>query len=260
MNRNQWIDLHYQLEQRRIFLEQARKEHSEHNLSNAFGLAATGVFVEKAQLHLSEHARLFAFCALALGLVALCVLGLAWWWLTIHDPAESGVKRNILGPCGKALAVSGNPGWGDGGRDASGAGGTGAAGRVEGRGAQPAGDRAGARPGGLDDQSGAAPQRPAERRLPAGARRGLLPRAPAAPGRPRARRAARPLRPRAPAGRLDPRADRGPARARRGARAPSGVARDDPRLRPPPGAEGREALAAAAARAGPAGGRRGPRA
>src|SRR4051794_2866376 len=39
--------------------------------------------------------------------------------------AESGVKRNIPGPCGKALAVSGNPGWGDGGRDASGAGGTG---------------------------------------------------------------------------------------------------------------------------------------
>src|SRR3954453_15213902 len=44
-------------------------------------------------------------------------------------PAESGVKRNIPGPCGKALAVSGNPGWGDGGRDASGAGGTGGAGR-----------------------------------------------------------------------------------------------------------------------------------
>src|SRR5205823_4476961 len=26
-------------------------------------------------------------------------------------PAESGVKRNIPGPCGKALAVNGNPGW-----------------------------------------------------------------------------------------------------------------------------------------------------
>src|SRR3954447_3791342 len=82
------------------------------------------------------------------------------------DRAESGVKRNIPGPCGKALAVNGDSGWRDGGRDASGAGGTGAAGRAQGRGAQPAGDRAGARPGGLDDQSGAAPQRPAERRLP----------------------------------------------------------------------------------------------
>src|SRR5690349_17847974 len=167
--------------------------------------------------------------------------------------AESGVKRNIPGPCGKALAVSGDPGWGDGGRDASGAGGTGAAGRAQGRGAEPAGDRAGARPGGLDDQSGAAPQRPAERRLPAGARRGLLPGAPPAPGRPRARRAARPLRARAPAGRLDPRADRRLAEARRGARAPSGVARDDLRLHPPARAEGREALEAAAARARQAG-------
>src|SRR3954470_19436693 len=81
--------------------------------------------------------------------------------------AESDVKRNIPGRCGNALAVSGNPGWGDGGRDASGAGGTGAAGRAQGRGAEPSGDRAGARPGGPDDQSGAAPQRPAERRLPA---------------------------------------------------------------------------------------------
>src|SRR3954452_6338465 len=173
---------------------------------------------------------------------------------TASPSAEPGVKRNIPGPCGKALAVSGNPGWGDGGRDASGAGGTRAAGRVEGRGAQPAG----ARPGGLDDQSGAAPQRPAERRLPAGARRGLLPGAPPAPGRPRARRAARPVRARAPAGRLDPRADRRLAEARRGARAPSGVARDDLRLHPPARAEGREALEAAAARARQAGPDAGP--
>src|SRR5919205_275075 len=66
--------------------------------------------------------------------------------------AESGVKRNIPGPCGKALAGSGDPGWGDGGRDASDVGGEGAAGRVQGRAAEPAGDRAGARPGGLDRQ------------------------------------------------------------------------------------------------------------
>src|SRR4051812_47314075 len=59
--------------------------------------------------------------------------------------AESGVKRNIPGPCGKALAGGGDSGWGDGGWDASGAGGTGAAGRAQGRGAEPAGDRAGAR-------------------------------------------------------------------------------------------------------------------
>src|SRR6186997_3434569 len=98
--------------------------------------------------------------------------------------AESGVKRNIPGPCGKALAVSGNPGWGDGGRDASGAGGTGAAGRAQGRGAEPAGARAGARPGGLDDQPRAAAERAAQGRLPARPRRGLLPRAAAAPGRP----------------------------------------------------------------------------
>src|SRR3954447_8650323 len=77
-------------------------------------------------------------------------------------------------------------------------------------------------------------------------------------GRPRARRAARPLRPRAPAGRLDPRADRRLARARRGARAPSGVARDDLRLHPPAPAERREALEAAAARARQAGPAAGP--
>ena len=57
------------------------------------------------------------------------------------------MKRNIPGPCGKALAVIGNPGWGDVGRDASGAGGTGAAGRAQGRGAEPAGDRAGSSAG-----------------------------------------------------------------------------------------------------------------
>jgi hypothetical protein len=44
--------------------------------------------------------------------------------------AESGVKRNIVGLCGKALAVNGNLGWGDAGRNASGVGGTGAAGRA----------------------------------------------------------------------------------------------------------------------------------
>src|SRR3954463_10048412 len=112
----------------------------------------------------------------------------------IFSWAESGVKRNIPGRCGKALAVIGNPGWGDVGWDASGAGGTGAAGRAQGRGAEPAGDRAGARPGGLDDQPRAAPKRPAEGRLPAGARRRLLPGAAAASGRPRARRQARPVR------------------------------------------------------------------
>src|SRR3569833_1882227 len=80
--------------------------------------------------------------------------------------------------------------------------------------------------------------------LPAGARRGLLPRTPAAPGRPGARRQARPLRPRAPAGGLDARADRRLAEARRGARARPGVARDDLRLRPSSRAEGREALEA----------------
>src|SRR4051794_30116189 len=52
-----------------------------------------------------------------------------------QERAESGVKRNIPGRCGKAPAVNGDPGWGDGGRDASGAGGTGAAGRAQGRGA-----------------------------------------------------------------------------------------------------------------------------
>src|SRR4051794_9957263 len=55
--------------------------------------------------------------------------------------------------------------------------------------------------------------------------------------------------PRAPAGRLDAGADRRLAEAGRGARARSGVGRDDLRLRPPPRAEGREALEAAAARA-----------
>ena len=166
--------------------------------------------------------------------------------------AESGVKRNIPGLCGKALAGNGDSGWRDVGRDASGAGGTGAAGRAQGRGAEPAGDRAGARPGGLDDQPRAAAERAAQRRLPAGARRGLLPRAAPAAGRPGARRAARPLRSRAPAGGLDAGADRRLARARRGARARSGVGRDDLRLHPPPRAEGREAVEAAAARAGQA--------
>ena len=182
----------------------------------------------------------------------------AWCSRRQKVPAESGVKRNIPGPCGKALAVNGNPGWGDGGRDASGAGGTGAAGRAQGRGAEPAGDRAGARPGGLDGQPRAAAQRAAQGRLPAGPRRGLLPRAAAAAGRPGARRAARPVRARAPAGRLDAGADRRLAQARRGARAPSGLARDDLRLHPPPRAEGREAVEAAAARAGQAGPAAGP--
>src|SRR3954453_17316130 len=68
----------------------------------------------------------------------------------------------------------------------------------------------------------------------------LRPAPPPPASRPGARRAARPLRPRAPAGRLAPRADRRLARARRGARAPSGVARDDLRLHPPARAEGRE--------------------
>src|SRR5918912_129079 len=73
--------------------------------------------------------------------------------------AECGVKRNIPGRCGNALARNGNPGWGDGGRDTSGAGGTGAAGRAQGRGAELARDRAGARPGGVDDQPRAAATR-----------------------------------------------------------------------------------------------------
>ena len=107
-------------------------------------------------------------------------------WACSGTWAESGVKRNIPGPCGKAPAVNGNSGWGDAGRDASGVGGEGAAGRAQGRGAEPAGDRGPARPGGLDGQPRAAPQRAAQGRLPAGPRRGLLPRAAAAPGRSRA--------------------------------------------------------------------------
>src|SRR3954447_16325877 len=79
---------------------------------------------------------------------------------------------------------------------------------AQGRGAEPAGDRAGARPGGLDDQPRAAAERAAQRRLPIGARRGLLPRAAAAAVRPGARRAARPVRARAPAGGVDAGADR----------------------------------------------------
>jgi transposase len=46
--------------------------------------------------------------------------------------AESGVKRNIPGRCGNALAEDGNPGWGDVGRDTSDPRGEGAAGRAEG--------------------------------------------------------------------------------------------------------------------------------
>src|SRR3954463_12194919 len=76
------------------------------------------------------------------------------------------------GHCGKALAGNGDSGWRDVGRDASGAGGTGAAGRAQGRGAEPAGDRAGARPGGVDRQPRAAAQRAAPGRAPAGGRRG----------------------------------------------------------------------------------------
>jgi putative transposase len=89
--------------------------------------------------------------------------------------AESGVRRNIPGPCGNALAANGNSGWGDVGRDASDVGGEGAAGRVQGRGAEPAGDRGPARPGRLDGQPRAAAQRAAQGRLPAGPCRGLLP-------------------------------------------------------------------------------------
>src|SRR5688500_14343504 len=44
--------------------------------------------------------------------------------------ADSGVKRNILGRCGNALAENGNSGWRDVGRDASEAGREGAAGRA----------------------------------------------------------------------------------------------------------------------------------
>jgi hypothetical protein len=163
------------------------------------------------------------------------------------------MKRNIPGRCGNALAGNHNPGWGDVGRDASDLGGAGAAGRVEGRGAELAGDRAAARPGGVDDQPRTTSECAAQGRLPAGPRRGLLPRAPAATGRPRARRQARPLRPRTAAGGLDAGADRRLAQAWRGARAARRRRRDDLRLPPPPGAEGREALEAAAARARQAG-------
>src|SRR4051794_5024798 len=148
-------------------------------------------------------------------------------------PAESDVKCNIPGRCGNALAANGNPGWRHVGRDASGVGGTGTAGGLAGRGAEPAGDRAGARSGGLDDQPRAAAQRAAQGGLPAGARRGLLPRAAAAARGPGARRTAQPLRARAPAGRLDAGADRRLAEARRGAGARSGVGRDDLRLHRP---------------------------
>src|SRR5688572_8300253 len=53
---------------------------------------------------------------------------------------------------GKSSMLPGdrNPGWGDVGRDASSSGGKGAAGRAEGQGVEPAGDRGPARPGGLD--------------------------------------------------------------------------------------------------------------
>src|SRR6186997_2218058 len=96
--------------------------------------------------------------------------------------AESGVKRNILGPCGKVLAGNGNSGWSDVGRDASEAGGEGAAGRAQRRGAELAGDGAAARPGGIDHQPRAAAQCAAQGWLSAGPCRGLLPRAPAAAG------------------------------------------------------------------------------
>src|SRR5512134_51107 len=109
-------------------------------------------------------------------------------------PAESSVKRNIPGFYGKALAGTGNSGWSDGGRDASDVGGTGAARGLEGGRAELAGDRAATGPGGLDDQSRAAAQRAAEGRLPARPRRGLLPRAAAAAGHPRAPHQARAVR------------------------------------------------------------------
>ena len=101
-------------------------------------------------------------------------------------PAESGVKRNIPGRCGNALPVNRTPGWRDVGWDASDLGGEGTAGGPQGRGPEPAGDCGAARPGCLDDQPRAAPQRATQRRLPAGPRRGLLPRTPAAPGHSRA--------------------------------------------------------------------------
>src|SRR5437764_14399275 len=83
--------------------------------------------------------------------------------------AESGVKRNIPGRCGNVLAGNGNLGWGDVRRDASEAGGAGAARGLEGRGAQPAGDRGPARPRRLARQPRAAAERAAQGRLPAGA-------------------------------------------------------------------------------------------
>jgi hypothetical protein len=42
--------------------------------------------------------------------------------LTNPGTAESGVKRNIPGRCGNALAGNHHPGWGDVGRNASGLG------------------------------------------------------------------------------------------------------------------------------------------
>src|SRR5215218_11525487 len=96
--------------------------------------------------------------------------------------AESGVKRNIPGPCGKTLAENAKSGWSDVGRDASEAGGEGAAGRAQRRGAELAGDGAAARPGGIEHQPRAAAQRAAQGGLSAGPRRGLLPRAPPAAG------------------------------------------------------------------------------
>ena len=55
--------------------------------------------------------------------------------------AESGVKRNIPGRCGNALAVNGDPGWGDVGRHTPELGGEGAARGLAGGGTEPAGDR-----------------------------------------------------------------------------------------------------------------------
>src|SRR4028118_1198438 len=97
-------------------------------------------------------------------------------------PAASCVKRDIPGRRGNALPVNWNPGWCDVGRYPSALGRTGAIGGPAGYRAGRTRDRGAARPGRLDDQPRAAAQRAAQGRLPAGPRRGLLPRASPAAG------------------------------------------------------------------------------
>lgn len=93
-----WDVVHIDLDRRASELSNQRKRHSTEERVNAFQLAATDVFVEKAQIHLTERGRNYYRSGVTCGVLAVLVAGTAIGTIILSDPAVLFQSLSALEP------------------------------------------------------------------------------------------------------------------------------------------------------------------